>query len=105
LQFWLPVFFIFNFVWPALWLCNWLYDKSKPLFYKINKFSVKFKFCSFAPSASAARFLNTRVSKFCYRAFPLDQFVKFLFKPGQINLVDSSVTVAHLPHFYLLFFF
>jgi hypothetical protein len=40
---------------------------------------------------------------FLQEAFPLDQFVKFLFKPGQINLVDSLVTVAHLPHFGLFF--
>ena len=119
LQFWLPVFFVFNFVWPALWFCSWLYEKSKPLFYKIQKISVKFKkifkFCSRTPSPSTSsddsrgkddsrliivtRFLNTRVYNFCYRAFPLDQFVKFLLKPGQINLVDSLVTVARLNTF------
>ncbi len=123
------MFFVLNFVWPALWLCHWLWHISYPVLYRyIYKPTVlKCKGCccrcfkngeatpvSFnsgagqpppSPSSTAVVALAfSRLSNFWSKfstsnAFPLHQFVKFVLKPGQINLVDSLVTVAHLNTF------
>lgn len=42
---------------------------------------------------------SSSFSGFLKHSFPLHQFVKFVLKPGQINLVDSLVTVARLNTF------